>query len=187
MPVRSQPVADVPDEPTPVGAPPPPAAEPPPASEPPPEAERDTEVRLREAVTELNATKERLKREAERERAQLRSQLVSELLPVLDNLDRSLEASRNSPDQGLRQGVQMVRDQFDQVLEKYGVELIEAEGVKFDPAEHEAISMARVDDPERDRTVIAVHRPGYRQDGKLLRAALVTVGDYRPDESVHVM
>lgn len=181
--IRRKPSSESVEEPTPVGAP-----EPPRVVEPPPlrpeheakEAEPSTETRLRNAIAELNASKERLQREQQREVEQLRSKLIRELLPVLDNLDRSLDAAANSPDKPLHDGVKMVRDQFEHVLRGFGVDAIEAENVDFDPAVHEALSLVAVDDPGLDRKVVDVVRPGYRHDGRLLRAAQVTVGQYRP-------
>ena len=180
--VRGKPLADPLDSPTPLGSDVLPAPTPKPPIPASPARER-TDPRVHDALDELEASKDRLRREAKRERELLQGRLVSELLPVLDNLNRSLAVSKDSPDQPLRDGVRMVRDQFDQVLRGFGVEVIEAQGVAFDPAEHEAISMVSVDDPAEHRTVIAVLQPGYRQNGRLLRAAQVSVGDYRPQSS----
>lgn len=178
VPIRRKPTARTSDSPTPLGA-----SEETTAPTPAPVTTTKPDPRIQELLADLSAQKERLQREVQREQALARGRLVAEILPVLDNLDRSLEASANSPDQPLREGVRMVRDQFDQVLRGFGVEPIDARGVPFDPSEHEAITMVRVDDPAAHRTVVDVFRPGYRQDGKLLRAAQVSVGDHRPPEN----
>ncbi len=175
VPIRRKPQATPSDRPTPLGA-----EDETKAPKPAPVTTAKPDPRIQELLADLSAQKERLQREVRREQDQIRARIVTELLPVLDNLDRSLEASANSPDQPLREGVRMVRDQFDQVLRGFGVELIDARGVPFDPAEHEAITMVPVDDPASHRKVVEVFRPGYRQDGKLLRAAQVGVGDHRP-------
>ncbi len=116
-----------------------------------------------------------------------KKQLVLDLLPVMDNLDRCLESSRASEHASLREGVSIVRDQFQQVLEGVGVTGIDADGETFDPAKHEAVMVQSVENPADHKKVIAVLRRGYLQDGHLLRAAQVVVGDAavtRPDERV---
>lgn len=180
VPIRREPQATASDSPTPLGAED--EIQAPKA----PIATAKPDPRVQEVLADLNAQKERLQREVRREQDLIRARLVAELLPVMDNLDRSLEASASSPDQPLREGVRMVRDQFDQVLRGFGVEPIDARGVPFDPSEHEAITMVPVDDPASHRKVVEVFRPGYRQEGKLLRAAQVGVGDHRPHDPEQV-
>jgi molecular chaperone GrpE len=134
-------------------------------------------------LAELEASKKRVEREAERERELVRADLVRQLLPVLDNLDRSIEASTQSNDESLREGVKMVRAQFEQVLQGFGMEVLDAQGAPFDPAEHEAVAMVPVENPQAHRAVVSVVRPGYRMGGRLLRAAQVTVGNHRESEA----
>ena len=175
MPVRGKPMATPSEGPTPLGMDelPIPAAKP---------VTPTRDARVSEMLAELEASKKRVEREAERERELVRSDLVRQLLPVLDNLDRSIEASGQSTDEPLREGVKMVRDQFEQVLRGFGMEVLDAQGAPFDPAEHEAVAMVPVETPQSHRTVVSVVRPGYRMGGRLLRAAQVTVGDHRdPD------
>lgn len=127
---------------------------------------------------EIEAARSRIQRDADRALQHQRGQLVLELLPVLDNLQRSLDASTDSPDRSLRDGVRIVRDQFLQALANLGVEIIDATDATFDPATHEAIATIPVDEPDRDRSVVQVVRQGYKHEGRLLRAAQVVVGRY---------
>lgn len=175
VPVRGKPLAARTDEPTPLGSDelPSPAVK---ASSPPRDA------RVTEMLAELEASRKRVEREVERERDLVRADLVRQLLPVLDNLDRSIDASSQSSDEPLREGVKMVRDQFEQVLRGFGMEVLEASGAPFDPAEHEAVAMVPVETAQAHRTVVSVVRPGYRMGGRLLRAAQVTVGNHREPE-----
>ena len=72
--------------------------------------------------------------------------LVEELLPVLDSFDGALGslAGRDSPEaEKVRDGVVGIRTQFVTVLEKAGLERIEADGAPFDPNEHEAVAAGR--------------------------------------------
>ena len=105
------------------------------------------------------------------ERASLR--IVEQLLPVLDNLDRALEAARaEGGHEGIVRGVELVGKQLHDVLVSEGLERVEAEG-PFDPVHHEAVSTipGEVDEP----TVLEVVRPGYQMKGKTIRPALVHV------------
>jgi molecular chaperone GrpE len=129
-----------------------------------------------ELQAEVTRTQERLGREAARELARLRADLVGELLEVLDNLDRSLAAIPADAEAGIRQGLELVREQFWATLTRQGLEEVPALGEPFDPAVHEAATTAAVTDPAQDRRVLRVLKPGYRLAGTLLRPALVQVG-----------
>jgi molecular chaperone GrpE len=131
---------------------------------------------LARAVNNLEASEARVRRNAERVYDEARSKLVLELLPVLDNLDRTLDAARGHEATPLVEGVTMVRGQLEGVLLRYGVERIEAKGKKFDPAAHDAVSAMPVSDASRVGMVIEQLEPGYRFGSKLLRPARVAVG-----------
>jgi molecular chaperone GrpE len=103
--------------------------------------------------------------------------LVSELLPVLDNLERALEALVAAGDEGatcIVAGVDMVRQQLGGLLVGRGVEEIPAAGESFDPTIHEAVQgVPSPDHPEG--TVIAVVERGYRMSDAVIRPARVVV------------
>jgi molecular chaperone GrpE len=130
---------------------------------------------LRKAFAELTAAQARVERDAKRVNDETRAKLVRELLPVLDNLDRTLEATASEGESTLIEGVRMVRSQLEGVLLSYGVERIRSIGERFDPAEHDAIATVRVA-PERAGLVVKEVESGYRFAGKVLRAAKVVVG-----------
>lgn len=99
--------------------------------------------------------------------------LIRECLPVLDNMERALEAPGGDGD-GLRQGVELVLKQFKDVLAKHGLEEVNPAGQLFDPAHHEAIQ--RTESAEvREATVMQVFQKGYLVRGRLVRPALVVV------------
>gem|GEM_PF-729638 len=175
VPIRGKPFLDPSDAPTPLGSDDMPTT---PAT---PTPSRDEQ--LRNALLELEESKKRLDRERDKERERVRADLVVQLLPVLDNLDRSIQASAQRDTQDpLREGVRMVRDQFDEVLQGFGLEVFGTAGTAFDPAIHEAMALVAVDDPSQHRNVMEIVRAGYRLEGRLLRAAQVIVGDYRAPE-----
>jgi molecular chaperone GrpE len=141
------------------------------------EADREA---ARRALRSLEATEARLARTAQLDAEHARGKLVQELLPVLDNLDRTIQAAlahgSGRSDAALLDGVRMVRQQLEGVLRGYGVERIDATGQPFDPNLHEAIGIAPVGDPRRHGLVAHQAEPGYRFAGRLLRPAKVTVG-----------
>jgi molecular chaperone GrpE len=135
---------------------------------------------MQRALRELEAAKARVQRDAERAAQELREKLVLELLPVIDNLDRTIRAAAQSPEAraapGVIEGVRLVRTQFMQVLERYGIRRVEARHQPFDPAIHEAIGTAPVAHPGAHNVVVDQIEPGYRYEGRLLRPAKVIVG-----------
>jgi molecular chaperone GrpE len=103
--------------------------------------------------------------------------LVAELLPVLDNLERALEALVAAGDrgaEGIVAGVDMVKQQLSALLVGRGVEEIPAEGLLFDPNVHEAVQ--GVPSPAHpEGTVVAVVERGYRMSDSVIRPARVVV------------
>jgi len=139
-------------------------------------AEPDQQT-MRRALRELEAAKARVMRDAERSAQELRERLISELLPVLDNLDRTIYAAAESGEaRSVVEGVELVRSQFAGVLSRLGLERIDAHRRPFDPNLHEAIGTVPVSHPSAHNVVIDQIEPGYRIEGRLLRAAKVVVG-----------
>lgn len=100
--------------------------------------------------------------------------LAKTLLPVIDNLERALEASADTCDTVLRDGVTMVLRQLCEAFEKRGIEAISRPGEKFDPALENAVMTASRDEGEPG-TVCAVLQKGYKLDKCVLRHAMVKV------------
>jgi molecular chaperone GrpE len=147
---------------------------------PPAEVDRTAAIR---ALRSLEATEARLVRNAKRETDEAKGGLVMELLPVLDNLDRTIEAARQHRSEAvLLEGVRMLRAQLEAVLLRYGVEKIDATNQPFDPTLHEAVGVTQVADPRAHGVVIQQAQPGYRYAGRLLRPAKVIVGTSRPPQ-----
>jgi molecular chaperone GrpE len=102
--------------------------------------------------------------------------LLQNLLGVKDNLERALQYAGSSEAGGesLMEGVRLTQYQLNQLLQKEGVEPIEAEGQPFDPRLEEAIQS--VNDPSvDDHTVVKVVRTGYTYGDEVLRPAQVIV------------
>jgi molecular chaperone GrpE (heat shock protein) len=135
---------------------------------------------LRQALAELEDAKQRLRRDNERELAGLRSRVLDGLLPVLDNLERSINAAESSRNvQALLDGMKLVHGQFLAALAPYGLERVSAVGTRFDPAVHDAVAIIPVADPAQDGVVVAETEPAYRVGGRVVRPAKVQVGRAR--------
>jgi molecular chaperone GrpE (heat shock protein) len=128
------------------------------------------------ALRELEAAQARVERDAQRVQDDTREKLVAQLLPVMDNLDRTIFASSKG-DPALVQGVRLVRSQLESVLRGYGLERVNAaRGDRFDPARHEAISVAPVYEPAHHGLILEQVEAGYKFGERLLRPAKVVVG-----------
>jgi molecular chaperone GrpE len=115
--------------------------------------------------------RKRAVREAAAAGERARSGLVRELLPIVDNLERAL-ASAEEGEQHLAEGVRLVHSELIAVLERNGVEQFNPTGDKFDPTEHEALSVREEGEPG---LVLEVVERGYRSNGSVLRPARVVV------------
>lgn len=98
--------------------------------------------------------------------------LAAELLPVKDSLEAALAADSTAID-ALRSGVELTLRQLNAVFEKASLQEIDPAGEKFDPHQHQAISMLPSD--KEPNTVINVLQKGYRLHERVIRPALVTV------------
>ncbi len=126
-----------------------------------------------DALRRLKAEFENSRKRQERERSRLletaSERLVVELLPVLDNLDRALEAEGD-----IREGVRATRDQLADVLGSEGLLPIASDGQPFDPNVHEAV-MGQPSDEHEEGTVLQTFQRGYVLNGKPIRPAKVVV------------
>lgn len=136
------------------------------------QARADHDRFLRERA-ELENFKKRMQREKAEAVRFASEPLIRDILPVVDNLERALEHGADNGASVL-EGVRMVLKSLLGVLERHGVERIDAVGQPFDPARHEA--MAQVESMEHEpNQVVQQHHCGYLLHGRLLRPALVTV------------
>jgi molecular chaperone GrpE len=102
-----------------------------------------------------------------------KAELARQLIPVVDNLERAVEASAVEPE-SLAKGVSLVRDELRSTLEGAGVEAYDPTGEQFDPELHEALS-TRPDEGAKPGVVLETLEKGYRLDGQVLRPARVVV------------
>jgi molecular chaperone GrpE len=150
----------------------------------------DAEVEIQKLIEERDSLQDRLlrrqaefenyRKRADRERNEYvqsaSAELVRELLNVLDSFDLAIRnaSSEGSAGEDMLRGLDLVYKQFLDTLGRFGLKAIEAKGQTFDPNFHQAISTVPSDDvPEN--TVVEEFRRGYTLNGKLLRAAMVSV------------
>ncbi|MBB3191777.1 nucleotide exchange factor GrpE [Halomonas cerina] len=125
-------------------------------------------------AAEAQNVRRRAEQEAEKTRKFALEKFVKELLPVVDSLEKALEAMGEDATEAHREGVAMTLKMQHDVLAKFGVEVVEPEGEPFDPQYHEA--MAMVPNPELEpNTVMEVMQKGYLLNGRLVRPAMVVV------------
>lgn len=137
-------------------------------------AERDRYLdQLQRTTAEYANYRRRTEQDRERQRLAANEQLLREFVPVLDDFQRGLgSVPENDDTASMIAGLRLVEQKFLNTLRKHGVTPVEALGMPFDPAVHEAVEM----DPAGGDTVVAVYQPGYKLGDGMLRPAMVKVG-----------
>jgi molecular chaperone GrpE len=136
--------------------------------------------RLARRQAEFDNFRKRTERERSETYNRALAEVVRRLLPVLDNLQRALDAERvvqvkeSEEFRHFLQGVELINRQLGGVLESLGVEAVPTVGELFDPHVHEAVATEETDKVEPD-TITQEMQRGYRLGDKLLRPAMVKV------------
>ena len=140
------------------------------------EAQRDEYLAdLQRVAAEYENYRKRAARDQERLVAHAHERLVRELLPVLDDLERALDAAKRHEEAALVDGVRLVENALRAALAKEGLSEIPTNGT-FDPHVHEAL-MSRPDDGAESGAVLEVVQRGYSLGGKVVRPARVIVAE----------
>ena len=129
------------------------------------------------AQAEAQNTRRRAERDVEQAHKFSLEKIVKEMLPVVDNLERSLEVTDSVDEafvKALKGGVEMTLGLFAGALGKFKVEVVDPEGQPFDPLLHQAMTIVENEDVEPN-TVVAVMQKGYTLHGRLVRPAMVIV------------
>ena len=147
------------------------------------------QTRIEELENEVKAAKEgqaranadaynaqkRMEQETEKSRKFALQKFAKELLEVVDNLERAIVSvnADTDADAAIIEGVKLTHKSFLNVLSKQGIEVVDPQGEKFNADLHEAVGI----DPEAEAdTVGEVLQKGYTLNGRLLRPAMVRVG-----------
>ena len=126
---------------------------------------------------DMENLKRRLEKEHQNSLKFMMQSFIEELLPVVDNFERSLNVQNPSEEvQTFLKGYQMIFDQLMTILEKNGVEVIEAQGKEFDPNFHQAVMTAN--DENYDHNIVVEElQKGYKLKDRVIRASLVKVNE----------
>ena len=128
---------------------------------------------------EMTAFKARLERQASLREQILKGDVVSKLFEPLGNLRRSIDAlDRGGVDKELLGGVNATHKGFSEGFKSMGLEEINAQGERFDPNQHEALTTMPVEEAALDQRVVQVFSAGYRVGTRVIRPARVVVGAY---------
>lgn len=129
------------------------------------------------AQAEVQNIRRRAERDVENAHKFALDKFSSDLLPVIDSLERALEAADSLDHEGvkgMKDGVELTLKMFVDTLAKHGVEQISPMGEPFNPEYHQAMSMVPNPDMEPN-SVMAVMQKGYILKGRLVRPAMVVV------------
>ena len=150
------------------------------------QAERDDLLsRLQRVSADYVNYQQRARRDVEAARDYANADLIREILAVLDDMERALEAgaANHDADDPLLAGMRLVYDKALEVLGRYGLQPIQAEGRPFDPTRHEAM-MQQPSGEHEPQTVLSELQRGYELKGRVLRPARVVVSAPPEEPSV---
>lgn len=142
-------------------------------------AEKDRVLRLQ---AEMQNLRTRLSREIADERRYAALPLLRDLLPVVDNIDRAIEAAQQHGETGsLLEGFKLVRQQLASILEQHNVQPIASLGEPFNPQVHEAILKQPCEEHPEDHVAL-VTQQGYQLHDRVVRPSQVIVSSGPADE-----
>lgn len=128
-------------------------------------------------LADFDNYRRRQTQEAENMRKYRAQSVISDLLAVIDNFDRALATTVESPDAiSLKEGVEMVQRTLMEALVKEGLEVIEATDQPFDPNIHQAV-MTGADSEKESGIVLQELQKGYMLNGRVIRPAMVQVNE----------
>ncbi|MCG8325820.1 MAG: nucleotide exchange factor GrpE [Thiotrichales bacterium] len=131
--------------------------------------------RMLRAQAELDNVRKRSARDIENAHKYALDRFVTDLLPVIDSIELGINAAGSAEDvASLVEGMDLTLKKFSDVLEKSGVSVLDPAGEKFNPEQHEAVSMQAQEGVEPGM-VISVMQKGYELNGRLIRPAMVMV------------
>jgi len=94
---------------------------------------------------------------------------------VIDSVELGISATDSAQDiESLKEGMDLTLKKFIDTLEKFGISVVEPMDEKFNPEQHEAVSMQEIEGVESG-TVVTVLQKGYELNGRLVRPAMVVV------------
>ncbi|HDY8038243.1 TPA: nucleotide exchange factor GrpE [Vibrio vulnificus] len=128
------------------------------------------------AKAEVENMRRRTEQEIDKARKYALNRFAEELLPVIDNLERAIQAADAESEavKPLLEGVELTHKTFVDVVSKFGLKEINPEGQPFNPEWHQAMSIQESPDHESN-SVMFVMQKGYELNGRVIRPAMVMV------------
>lgn len=139
------------------------------------EENEELRSRLMRLQADFDNYRKRMRNEMGETQERANLELIQKILPILDNLKRAASASQETSEaEMIREGVEKIARQLEEVLEKEGVTPIECVGEPFDPTCHEAV-MQEPSEEHPSNTVLEELQKGYRLKDKIIRPSIVKV------------
>ena len=138
------------------------------------DSQKNKDLALR-AQAEMDNLRKRTARDVENAHKYALERFVNELLPIIDSLELGMSAAESVEDiDDLREGMGLTIKMFDTAMNKFNVKAVDPQSEKFNPEQHEAVSMQEIDGTESG-IVVKVMQKGYELNGRLVRPAMVIV------------
>lgn len=131
------------------------------------------------AMAELDNVRRRAEKDIANAHRYGQEKLIHGFLPVIDSLEQALQLTEQDEKDPMYQGLQLTIKLFLDVLQKNSVEQLDPTGERFNPQEHEAMSMQDVPGVEPN-TILTVFQKGYRLNDRVIRPARVIVSKPKP-------
>lgn len=140
------------------------------------EAERDKlKDQLLRTAADFDNFRKRTAKDLQQAERRGRESILSEILPIVDNLERAVQASGSATDaEAVRKGVEMVLKSFEDVAQRIDLVRVESVGQRFDPNKHDAFQQIETDE-HPPGSIVQEYQSGYMLGDKLLRPAMVVV------------
>ncbi|PHM38237.1 nucleotide exchange factor GrpE [Xenorhabdus innexi] len=141
---------------------------------------KQAQSRERDAILRARAEVDNIRRRAEQDVEKAHKfaleRFSNELLPVIDNLERALEAADRTNETliPMIEGIELTLKSFIDAVGKFGIEVVGDINVPFNPEVHQAMTMMESDQHEPNHVMLVMQK-GYTLNGRLLRPAMVAV------------
>ncbi len=136
---------------------------------------KDLKEKFLRIAAEFDNYRKRIDREMIVLRESAKADIVSQLLPVMDDLERSLDAGSEKHDaKSLLEGIGLIQKNFLRILQDEGLKPMDSVGKPFDPEKHEALLQIEAKDKDSE-VVVEEHLKGYEFKDRVIRHAKVIV------------
>ena len=126
-------------------------------------------------LAEFENYKKRTLRETERALIRAQDNTIASFLPLLDDIHRTLfSAKEHKASESFISGIELIKDNFENILESRGISAIETVGGEFDPEFHEAM-MVENDPKKKNNVILEEFEKGYKHNDRVLRHSKVKV------------